>query len=64
MTAFAVYMFITGALLGNALRLFYYCATGRDIPLLKPEHEVKRLRAEVDRIESANARLDRKEEAR
>jgi hypothetical protein len=54
MMASFVLVFVCGALFGNAVRLLYYCATGRDIPLLKPEYEAKRLRAEADRIESAN----------
>lgn len=62
MTSFIVCVFISGALFGNGLRLLYYCSTGRDIPLLKPINEIKRLRAEADRIESANAPDHRRKE--
>lgn len=62
MTALIVCIFLAGACLGHTFRLFYHCATGRDIRLLEDlKEEVKRLRAEADRIEAENKEVDRDE---
>lgn len=52
-----IWFILAGVLFGGGVRTCYFLATGRDIPILKSGPEVKRLRAEADRIESANRTL-------